>query len=107
MEHRRWMGERLAKGWRYGPRDDCREQRTTFVPWAELTEDERRYDRQQLPSLIVARREQGFVAHVAPRAGATGSDHAASAEAQATGDPAELSAKVGLDRSKDDRSDRA
>ena len=64
MEHNRWMGERLTKGWRYGAEDNCREQRPTFVPWEMLTSEERRYDRQQLPQLIVARREEGAVAVV-------------------------------------------
>jgi hypothetical protein len=53
MEHNRWMGERLAKGWRYGERDDVRRQRDTFVPWTELTEEEQHYDRAHLPRLIL------------------------------------------------------
>lgn len=62
MEHNRWMGERLMKGWRYGAKDNGREQRPTFLPWALLTTNERRYDRQQLPRLIVARRREGLIA---------------------------------------------
>jgi voltage-gated potassium channel Kch len=67
MEHNRWMGERLMKGWRYGLKDNGREQRPTFLPWDLLTNDERRYDRQQLPRLIVARRREGLIACVHSR----------------------------------------
>jgi len=65
MEHNRWMGERLAKNWRYGPhKSNFHNERPTFVPWKELTEDERFYDRQQVPRVILAQRETGLYAYV-------------------------------------------
>ena len=33
IEHNRWMGERLAKNWSFGKRDNFRKKRITFVPW--------------------------------------------------------------------------
>jgi hypothetical protein len=73
MEHNRWMGERLSKNWRYGPHDTPRRQRPTLVPWSHLEEDERHFDRQQLPRLVAMQRElvtlkpqQGGVAYVEP-----------------------------------------
>jgi hypothetical protein len=59
MEHNRWMGERLTNGWSYGEKDNRLKQRVTFVPWEDLTEDQKNYDRQQLPSLILAMAEKG------------------------------------------------
>lgn len=59
MEHNRWMGERLTNGWSYGEKDNRLKKRVTFVPWKDLTEDQKNYDRQQLPSLILAMAEKG------------------------------------------------
>mgnify|MGYP005849814235 FL=1 len=65
MEHNRWMGERLAKNWRYGPeKSNFNNERSTFVPWKELTEEERFYDRQQVPRIIMAQYETGQYAYV-------------------------------------------
>jgi hypothetical protein len=73
MEHNRWMGERLSKNWRYGPHDTPRRQRPTLVPWSHLGEDERHFDRQQLPRLVAVQRElvilqpeEGAFAYVEP-----------------------------------------
>ena len=44
-EHERWMRERLAQGWRYGPTKDAAAKTSPFlVPFAELPEVERRKD---------------------------------------------------------------
>ena len=53
MEHNRWMAERLAYGWRYGPRSDGGRRRTTFLAWEHLTEGQRLYDSAHLPRLIL------------------------------------------------------
>lgn len=77
MEHNRWMGERLAKGWRFGPRSDVKKQRGTLVPWDDLHEggapsdiddDERQYDRMQLPQIVLERAELGSLYPVIRRA---------------------------------------
>jgi len=67
MEHNRWMGERLSKGWRFGPRDNIREQRESFVPFDRLTDRETWYDRKDLPNLVLERREEGIFAYIERR----------------------------------------
>lgn len=51
LEHQRWTEERLAAGWKPGPRDS--EARTTpyLVPWEELDEAVREIDRQFVRAL--------------------------------------------------------
>jgi hypothetical protein len=45
-EHRRWMHERAARGWRHGPvRDDDRKIHPDLVDWEYLSEDSRDKDR--------------------------------------------------------------
>lgn len=44
--HDIWARERLADGWRHGPRrDDGRREHPGLVPYAELSESEKKYDR--------------------------------------------------------------
>lgn len=44
--HDIWARQRLAEGWTYGPRrDDRLKQHPNLVPYAELTESEKQYDR--------------------------------------------------------------
>ncbi|HEV2915678.1 MAG TPA: TRAFs-binding domain-containing protein [Pyrinomonadaceae bacterium] len=44
--HEVWARQRLADGWRYGPvRDDARKEHPCLVPYEELSEDEKEYDR--------------------------------------------------------------
>jgi hypothetical protein len=44
--HAVWARQRLADGWRYGPRrDDARKEHPSLVPYAELSESEKQYDR--------------------------------------------------------------
>ena len=45
--HDLWAQERLAQGWTYGPaRDDSRKQHPCLVPYEQLPESEKKYDRQ-------------------------------------------------------------
>jgi RyR domain len=45
-EHRRWMNERTAKGWRHGPmQDNDRKLHPDLVDWEYLSEDSREKDR--------------------------------------------------------------
>jgi hypothetical protein len=37
IEHRRWCGERLMRGWRTGPRDDAARRHPDLVPWEALS----------------------------------------------------------------------
>ncbi|HEX8137972.1 MAG TPA: TRAFs-binding domain-containing protein [Pyrinomonadaceae bacterium] len=44
--HENWARKRLADGWRYGPRrDDARKEHPGLVPYDELSEEEKQYDR--------------------------------------------------------------
>ena len=44
--HDNWARQRLAEGWRYGPnRDDDRREHPDLVPYDELPESEKEYDR--------------------------------------------------------------
>jgi hypothetical protein len=56
IEHRRWMAERFLDGWQYGAtRNDQQKLHPNLVPWEELDESTREYDRKpvmQIPSLL-------------------------------------------------------
>lgn len=56
--HEVWAASRVAAGWTYGPvRDDARKQTPCLVPYADLPEEEKEYDRNtamQTLKLIVA-----------------------------------------------------
>jgi hypothetical protein len=46
MEHERWIRERLADGWQFGPvRDDVSRIHPDLVPWRELTDAQREINR--------------------------------------------------------------
>ena len=57
MEHERWCREREADGWTYGPtRDDTRKTSPYLVPWGELADEVKEYDRvavRALPELLM------------------------------------------------------
>ena len=55
MEHQRWNANRLLEGWQFGTRDDFRKRHPNLVPWEDLDEATRDYDRnavKQIPELI-------------------------------------------------------
>lgn len=44
--HDLWAAQRLAQGWTHGPkRDDTQKQHPCLVPYADLPESEKEYDR--------------------------------------------------------------
>ena len=45
LEHGRWNVERLTGGWRPGPRNDEKKLNPALVPWKDLEEATRNYDR--------------------------------------------------------------
>lgn len=45
--HEVWARNRMQDGWRYGPhRDDARKEHPDLVPYRELADDEKKYDRE-------------------------------------------------------------
>ena len=45
--HEEWAATRIAQGWRFGPeRNDARKEHPCLIPYEELPEEERTYDRQ-------------------------------------------------------------
>ena len=47
MEHARWNVERLLDGWKWGEeRDVTRKTSSYLVPWSELSNDVKEWDRQ-------------------------------------------------------------
>lgn len=44
--HENWSKQRMAEGWRYGPRrDDAKKEHPSLIPYEELSESEKEYDR--------------------------------------------------------------
>jgi hypothetical protein len=46
LEHGRWNVDRLRAGYRHGPRDDGLLLHDCLVPWSELPDDMKKYDRE-------------------------------------------------------------
>lgn len=45
--HEVWAATRITQGWRFGPeRNDARKEHPCLIPYEELPEEERTYDRQ-------------------------------------------------------------
>src|SRR5262249_39805042 len=54
VEHRRWMNERIAKGWRHYPlRDNIRKLHPDLVDWKRLSEGSREKDRSAVRDIPV------------------------------------------------------
>jgi hypothetical protein len=52
MEHDRWMAERRIAGWVYGPERDVERKITPYlVPWSELPEDVKEWDREAVRAI--------------------------------------------------------
>lgn len=54
-EHERWVAERQAGGWSYGPRDDDQRMHPDLIDWAQLEEGTREKDRlfiRNIPALL-------------------------------------------------------
>jgi len=44
--HEVWAAGRMASGWKYGPvRDELKKEHPCLIPYEELTEEEKNYDR--------------------------------------------------------------
>jgi hypothetical protein len=59
--HEVWAAGRIADGWRYGPvRDDNKKEHPCIIPYEELTEEEKDYDRATALSTIKFILREGF-----------------------------------------------
>ena len=59
--HEIWAQQRLADGWRWGPaRDDVRKLHPSLVPYEELPESEKVYDRSTAMETVKAILALGF-----------------------------------------------
>ncbi len=59
--HEVWAAGRIAEGWVYGPeRNDKRKEHPGIVPYEELTEEERQYDRNTAMETLRLIRSMGF-----------------------------------------------
>jgi RyR domain len=59
--HDVWARERLAQGWTYGPRrDDAAKEHPCLVPYDQLAESEKQYDRNAALETLKAIRALGF-----------------------------------------------
>jgi len=59
--HDIWARQRLADGWRYGPRrDDARKEHPSLVPYEELPESEKEYDRSTALETLKAMIARGY-----------------------------------------------
>ncbi len=53
LEHERWMADRRINGWTHGlKRDDLRRIHPDLVPFSQLSEESKRYDRTMVKSLL-------------------------------------------------------
>jgi len=66
--HDLWAKQRLADGWSYGPkRDDAAKKHPCLVPYAELPESEREYDRNAAMGTLKAILALGYRIEPKPR----------------------------------------
>lgn len=59
--HEVWAASRIAEGWQYGgTRDDARKQHPCLVPYNELPENEKEYDRKTAVETLKLIQQLGF-----------------------------------------------
>jgi hypothetical protein len=60
--HEVWSATRIAQGWTYGPsRDDSKKQHPCLVPYADLPDSEKEYDRSTAAEALKAILMLGYV----------------------------------------------
>jgi hypothetical protein len=61
VEHRRWIADRIDRGWRYGAiRDDPRMLHPLLVPYDDLSEENKQKDRNNVRTLLAILGAQGM-----------------------------------------------
>jgi hypothetical protein len=59
--HDHWAQQRMAEGWQYGPnRNDVSKQHPGLVPYSDLSESEKEYDRKTVVEAIKAIMALGY-----------------------------------------------
>ena len=59
--HEVWAAGRIAAGWKYGPvRDDIKKEHPCLIPYEELSEEEKDYDRATAISTVKYIISQGY-----------------------------------------------
>lgn len=51
LEHERWVLEREEAGWKMGPRDPSKKTTPYLLPWDELSEEIKEYDRETVRAI--------------------------------------------------------
>jgi adenylate cyclase len=60
--HDVWAAQRIGQGWTYGPnRDDANKKHPCLVPYADLPENEKEYDRKAAGETLKAILKLGYV----------------------------------------------
>ncbi len=73
--HENWARQRMTDGWRYGPvRDDARKEHPGIVPYEELSEAEKQYDRNTALETLKALILLGYRLEAPSREGLSGID---------------------------------
>jgi hypothetical protein len=66
--HENWSRQRIAEGWRYGPRrDDALKEHPSLVPYEKLPESEKAYDRTTAMETIKTILSLGYRIEKGPR----------------------------------------
>jgi len=59
--HEIWSAERIAQGWKYGPkRNNDTKEHNCLVPYEDLSDDEKEFDRKTMEGTIKAILRLGF-----------------------------------------------
>jgi hypothetical protein len=60
MEHERWTNEKRAQGFTYGPRDPEKKTNPNLLPWEELPDEAKNFNRDAVRELPVLLEMSGF-----------------------------------------------
>lgn len=69
--HEVWAAERIRQGWSWGPqRNDAAREHPCLIPYSELTEEEKRLDRNTAEEILRVILALGYEIHRHPQKGA-------------------------------------
>jgi RyR domain len=71
--HEVWAAQRISQGWTLGPtRNDAKKQHPSLIPYVELSEEEKQYDRQTAGETLKVVLSLGYTIHEPIRANFAG-----------------------------------